>query len=73
MNKRYKYVCIRQENTVIVQIMFNRNIQKYQFVNLTHNHICPCTFDTVEDAIADMEREKQEGKLIDYFKIDDVI
>lgn len=53
--------------------MFNRNIQKYQFVNLTHNHICSCIFDSVEDAITDMEREKQEGKLIDYFRIDDVI
>lgn len=63
------WVCIREHSTVIVVILYSRTDGKYHFVNLTHGHICKCAFDTVEDAIADMEKQKQEGLLIDYKEV----
>lgn len=39
---------------------------KYSFVNLTKGHICPCTFDTVEDALKDLEDRKKKNLLISY-------
>lgn len=63
------WCCIRDKGSVIVTIMYNRANGKYHFVNLTHGHICSCAFDTEEDAIKDMEKQKQESKLIDYKEI----
>lgn len=60
------YKCIREKDTVIVSIIYDKYFNKYRFVNLNKNHICKCRFDTIEDAVADMERLKQEGKLIEY-------
>ena len=56
----------RPEDSVIVAIMSHKNNGKYSFVNLTKNHICPCKFNSVDDAIADMDRLKSEGKIISY-------
>ena len=50
--------------------MFDRKDEKYHFVNLTKDHICSCGFDTIEDAILDIEQFKNDGKIIDYYKID---
>ena len=63
------YLVVRGKGNVIVSIMFNRNNNKYHFVNQTHGHICSCAFDSYKDAIADMEQQKQDNKIIDYFKI----
>ena len=63
------YKCIREKDTVMVSIIYDKYFNKYRFVNLSKNHICKCRFDTVEDAVADMERLKQEGKLIEYESI----
>lgn len=63
------WCCIREKGTVIVTIMYNRADEKYHFVNLTHGHICKCAFNSVNDAILDMEKQKKEGLLIDYKKI----
>lgn len=60
------YRCERKDNVVLVAIMINRQDNKYHFVNLTHNHICECGFDTIEDAVKDMEKQKEEGKLVDF-------
>ena len=42
---------------------------KYHFVNITHNHICTCAFNNVQDAINDMDNLKKNGKILDYYKI----
>lgn len=63
------YCVVRPENSVIVSIMYNRANNSYHFVNLTHGHICKCAFETVDDAIADMEKLKSQGKIISYHKI----
>lgn len=54
---------------MIVSIMFCIADKKFHFVNLTKNHICTCGFNTIDDAILDMEHLKNSGKLIEYYKI----
>lgn len=63
------WCCIREKDSVIVTILYNRANNKYQFVNLTHGHICKCEFNSIQDAIMDMENEKQKGILLDYKEI----
>lgn len=61
------YFVRRPENDdVVVFVMLNRVDNKYHFVNLTKGHICECAFDTVEDALEDMEKLKNEGKILEY-------
>lgn len=58
----------RPKDSVVVAIMPHKDDKKYSFINLTKNHICPCKFSSVDEAIADMERLKREGKIISYKK-----
>lgn len=60
------YFVRRPEDDVVVSVMLNRADNKYHFVNLTKGHICACAFDTVEDALEDMEKLKSEGKILEY-------
>lgn len=62
------YIVIRPKDTVIVTIMLSRIDNKYHYVNLTHPHICPCAFDTVEDALKDMDEQIKIGAVISYQK-----
>ena len=64
-----KYCVIKRTGNVIVQIMLNHVNNKYHFVNLTKGHICKCAFDDISDAVEDMEQQKQDGRIIDYFEI----
>ena len=51
----------------------------YKFVNLSHNHVCPCVFGTIEEAFKDLHNLQKEGKVISYdiiskdFNIDNAI
>lgn len=62
------YKVIREKGNVIVEIMFNRSTGYYQFVNLTKGHICSCQFNTVDEAINDMQKKKDNGEIIDFYK-----
>ena len=62
-----KFWVKRTNDDIIVSIMYDRSDQKYHFVNLTKNHICACGFDTIDDAIDDMEKAKSNGEIIDYW------
>lgn len=64
-----KYCVIKRTGNVIVQIMLNHVDNKYHFVNLTKCHICKCAFDDISAAVEDMEQQKQDGRIIDYFEI----
>ena len=64
-----KYLVVKRTGNVVVSIMLNHVDNKYHFVNLTKNHICKCAFDDVSAAIEDMEQQKQDGRIIDYFEI----
>ena len=63
------YLVIRDKGNVVVSIMFNRFNGSYHFVNLTKGHICSCEFETVWDAIEDMQSKKDNGEIIDFIKM----
>lgn len=50
---------IRKDKSVrIVRIMHDEATDKYAFVNLTSNHICKCRFDSYEEALKDLQSNK---------------
>ena len=61
-----KFLVTRPDDTVLVYLMKNESDNTYSFVNITRWHICPCRFSSVRDAVADMDRLKEEGKIIRY-------
>ncbi len=63
------YLVQRKSGNVVVSIMRNKSDGTYSFVNLTKNHICPCRFDSVEDAVKDMDEKILNGEIIGYFKL----
>lgn len=63
------YKVIRPKDTVIVGICKNKNDNTYSFINFTKDHICPCKFDTIDEAINDLKEYKNKGKVLEYIKI----
>lgn len=63
------YLVIRDKGNVVVAIMFSMFNGSYHFVNLTADHICECEFETVRDAINDMQNKKDSGEIIDFIKM----
>lgn len=59
----------RQYDKVIVTIMKNKSDGTYSFINLTKEHICPCRFSSVEEALLDMDKKIKEGTVLKYEKI----
>lgn len=59
----------RQHDNVIVTIMKNKSDETYSFINLTKEHICSCKFNSINDALKDMNRLKDCGKIISYFEL----
>ena len=66
-----KFEVVRPKDTVIVLIMKHKTKKTYSYVNLTKGHICPCEFASVEEAIKDMDKLKEIGKLISYRRLYD--
>lgn len=66
------YLVQRKNGNVIVSIMRNKSDNTYSFVNLTKNHICPCRFDSIEDALTDMCKKILSGEVIGYFKLEEM-
>lgn len=60
------YKVIRPEDVVYISILRNKNDGTYSFINLTKGHICPCRFLSEEEALLDLEEQKQKGKVISY-------
>lgn len=54
-----------------VYILPHKETGKYSFVNITKGHICPCVFDTYEDALKDLEDRKEKGLIDNYWEIQD--
>lgn len=63
------YLVMREKDNVLVSIMRNKLDGTYSFVNLTKGHICTCKFNSVEEAINDMQIKKENGEIIDYFEV----
>ena len=43
--------------------IFKNDSNKYQFVNLTKGHICPCEFDSEKNAFSDLYTFFESGKI----------
>nr|DAZ55023.1 MAG TPA: hypothetical protein [Caudoviricetes sp.] len=63
------YLVTRQKDNVLVSVIRNKLDDTYSFVNLTKGHICTCKFNTIEDAVKDMQIKKENGEIIDYFEV----
>lgn len=57
---------VRPKDTVKVSILYDKNTNKYAFVNLTKGHICSCRFASEVEALADLERHRQQGKVLSW-------
>lgn len=66
------YLVQRTNGNVIVSIMRNKSDNTYSFVNLTKGHICPCRFDSIEDAMKDMDEKILNGEIVGYFKLEEM-
>ena len=56
------YQVIRPKDTVDEALIKHKIDGKLSYVNLTKGHICPCKFDSVKDALADMDKQILEGE-----------
>lgn len=69
----------RPDDNVYCSITYDRGQKGYRLVNLSHNHICPCVFKTIDEAFEDLDRLKKEGSVLSYnvispsFNIDTVL
>lgn len=66
------YLVQRKSRNVIVSIMRNKSDNTYSFVNLTKNHIYLCRFDSVENAVKDMDEKILNGEISGYFKLEEI-
>ena len=63
------YAVNKESGNVVVQIAYDKSKDKFRFVNLTKCHICTCEFETVWDAVNDMQNKKDNGEIIDFIKM----
>lgn len=65
-----RFIVHKENEDLDVLLLRHKNTNKYSYVNLTKGHICPCIFDSIEEAIQDMENRKKKGLLVDYTLIE---
>ena len=68
-NANRNIIVVRPEDTVIVRVVLDRAgglIRRWCFINLTKGHVGKCRFATYEDAIKDLEAQKESGKVLDW-------
>lgn len=64
-----RWLVKRPNDEVIVTIMKNKSDGTYSFINLTKEHICPCRFSSMEEALLDMDKKIKDGTVLKYKKI----
>ena len=69
MNKGIYFKVYKKDIVMDVALLKHKGTNTYSYVNLTKGHICSCVFDTVEEAIADMEDRKKQGLIEGYEEI----
>lgn len=47
---------IREKDEIDVLLLPHKSDGMYSYVNLTKGHICPCKFNSIETALADLNR-----------------
>lgn len=65
-----RFLIRKSSGNACILLLRHKGTDKYSFVNLTKQHICPCVFDSVEAAIADLEARKKAGLLDSYKKVE---
>ena len=58
------YKLTRPEDTIFVSIMKRKDNNKYSFINLSKEHICSCQFETIKDALQDLNNYIKKGKVL---------
>lgn len=66
-----KIIVYRDDGIFECVILKYKNEDKYSWCNLTKGHICTCKFDTYEDAINDIYKYIQSGKVKTFKYYDD--
>ena len=61
----------REDGVYDVMLLRHKIENKWSFVNLTKGHICPCKFNSVEDAVVDLKNYINKGKIIKYLVVED--
>ena len=49
------YLVDRIDDVVIVALLPHKDGSGYSYINLTKGHICPCKFNSINDALEDMK------------------
>lgn len=65
-----KYLVVRPNDIIEILLLKNKDENTWSFVNITNGHVCPCKFESVEDALTDMDKYVREGKIIRYQRVD---
>lgn len=63
------YLIVREKDRVIIDIFKHKNKEKYSFINITKQHICPYEFNSKEEALLDLEKYKDKGIIKQYFEL----
>ena len=61
MIKVIKFIVHKETEDLDVLLLRHKGTDKYSFVNLTKGHICKCVFDSVDEAMKDIEDRKAKG------------
>lgn len=64
-----RWLVNRPKDEVVVTIMKNKANDTYSFINLTKEHICPCEFKSIDDALNDMGEKVKNGEINYYFEL----
>ena len=48
-------ILYKNKNISLVTILPHKGTELYSYVNLTKGHICPCKFNSVEEALEDLK------------------
>lgn len=64
-----RWLVNRPKDEVVVTIMKNKANDTYSFINLTKEHICPCKFESIDDALKDMDERVENGEINYYFEL----
>ena len=57
-NDMEKFFVLRKNDNIIVLLLKHKDGSGWSFVNLTKGHICPCKFDSKEEAMKDMKKQE---------------
>lgn len=64
-----RWLVNRPKDEVVVAVMKNKVDNTYSFINLTKEHICPCKFESIDDALKDMDERVENGEINYYFEL----